>query len=199
MSAYFKKFMPMFEQKLTQIALSFMDNFYILPLCLNYEPIYIVLACYNLIIKNSDITFPDLPDGKKWYEMFMIDFNNVKMLEIGKQISIISKLTHEKNENDIKNKNKKPSNTNGEDKRDNKDININFYKFNDLKQKNSANIEDEKDLQVEALKYTENKDYKEYKECCSIEIKYNQNYPKSTSSEKITMDSDSNLDENAYY
>ena len=30
MSAYFKKFMPMFEQKLTQIALSFMDNFLLL-------------------------------------------------------------------------------------------------------------------------------------------------------------------------
>jgi hypothetical protein len=179
MSVYFKKFLPMFEQKLTQLALTFMDNFYILPFCVSYEPVFIVLTCYNLIIKNCNITFPDL-NGKKWYEMFMVDFNNEKMTEIGKQLSIIPKLTMVKDGKS----NKAQTGVNASNE---ENINLSFYNNEKRMNLSSTSIEDEKDLNI-FLKFNENKENK----VSSI------NNPKSTYSEKITMDSDSNLDEQAF-
>jgi len=204
MSVYFKKFLPQLEQKLTKLALTFMDNFYIFPICLNYEPIYIVLTCYNLIIKNCNITFPNLSNGKKWYDMFMVDFNNEKMNEIGKQMSILSKITMVKeNKNTDQSKSNKDPNNKDLNKNNNKveDFNLSFYKINNKNSNNSTNIEDNKVLHVDSIKFNENKEYKEYKEYHgSIDIRNNcslQN-PKSTYSEKVTMDSDSCLDEQAF-
>lgn len=201
MSVYLKRNLPQYETQLTKIALAFMDEFYFLPLCLNYEPLYIVLTCYNLITKNCNITFPNLPNGKKWYEIFLTDSNNVtkKMAEYGKQISII--LTTVKEHKNNKNQNKEKEN-----------IILTFYKNNEKKSNNSslaslASTEDS-DLHNDIIKYNENKDnemlkFENKERTCNNT--YNENKScgsllnlKSTHSEKVTVDSDSNLYEQAF-
>jgi hypothetical protein len=63
-----------FQDKITKAVKSFLEEIYCLPICVYYEPIYIVLVCYKIILnKFPIIKFPNLPNGKPWEKMF--DYN----------------------------------------------------------------------------------------------------------------------------
>lgn len=246
MDTYLKKYLPLFDTKITQLALSLIDNFYTLPLCLNYQPLYIVLTCYNLITKNLRISFPDLPNKKKWHEIFGIKINIDIMSDIGKTIGILTNLIKARAEkNNIINQSNNEGNSNNltqnlqqnsKNKIADDKINYTFYQKSQSKSplenpenyfvshnpKNSHNhINSEyfnasncsnltntcssvtcsssgeiKNLQTQVDK-VEVISQNEIKEPLNYGLKCNL-IPKSTYSEKVTTDSDSNLDEQAF-
>jgi len=74
MNGYIKQYLPSLEIQISKCIGKLIDQIYIFPICLYFEPLLLVLACYSIVL--CKIKFPDLPDNKQWFTLIdpMIDY-----------------------------------------------------------------------------------------------------------------------------
>jgi len=89
MNGYIKVYLPSLEIQISKCVEKLLDQVYVLPICLYFEPLQLVLACYSIVL--CKIKFPDIPGDRKWFNLIDQEIEFEVVSEIAELILTICK------------------------------------------------------------------------------------------------------------
>ena len=91
MKFYYFEYLKNSSQMMT-ITANFINDSFILPLCLYYDPLLIAMSCLYLVSVYFKITLPMTKDNKKWYNIIDDNINYDNIITVSELINKIYKL-----------------------------------------------------------------------------------------------------------